>query len=194
MFLRSGQFICAWFPKPQLYCWNPRYSPDGPWGDEGGTPTKSLYNLQQSHPHIDFLKSHTDRQMEETGKVWGHKSGQTRKNKSYVLHFSSWSGKPSQEGGLRDQNSGCLARPPGKQVGCFWPTTPRSTSFGRKRNKNYCIKQQQQITLRIFPHPDSQQTPWTSLTKSTRYCRAELEKSGNLGTRFLVHFRPKFGK
>merc|ERR1711928_4863 len=23
---------------------------------------------------------------------------------------------------------------------------------------------------------------------------AELEKSGNLGTRFLVHFRPKFGK
>ena len=24
--------------------------------------------------------------------------------------------------------------------------------------------------------------------------RPELDKSGNLGTRFLVHFRPKFGK
>ena len=27
-----------------------------------------------------------------------------------------------------------------------------------------------------------------------KHHRAELEKSGNLGTRFLVHFRPKFGK
>ena len=34
----------------------------------------------------------------------------------------------------------------------------------------------------------------TTIQTSVSMLQAELEKSGSLGTRFLVHFRPKFGK